>query len=709
MASGRDLVGRFQTLLQWAEDFARKKTGKAAGEVEQEELSFLVRELKAQQVEQERQGQELRQTEAELRESRKLYAEIYDHAPVGYCTMDSQGTIQAGNLKLALLLGVPKRDLAGSHLSTFIVEADREACCRFLGQLFEKQATRQCELRFRGGNGEPFWALLECSVAPCLNKTGFLLRAVVSDISERKQFEQTLAEREHFLKSVFSSIRDGVSILDRDLNIVEVNPTMEKLYRHVHPLRGRKCYDAYQQRKTPCEICPTRAVLERGETAVEVMPLIGESQEITGWLELCISPLLDAATGELTGLVESVRDITQRRRDEEARRKLEEKISETQRLESLGILAGGIAHDFNNLLMGVLGNADLALMDMPPDSSCVPCVEDVKKAALHLAGLTNQMLAYSGKGRFVVEPVKLSSLLHDISSLLGVSVSKKITVTYELDAELPEIEADVTQVKQLVVNLLANASEATAPEGGVIAVRTGTMFADRRMVSQAAFRNGLAEGEYVYLDVSDNGSGMDPETVKKMFDPFFTTKFTGRGLGLASVLGIMRGHEGGILVSSHPGKGTRIRLLFPPLCPADSHSLTPEQVPCSSAQACLRGTVLLVEDEAVVRKVGKHMLKKIGLEVLLAENGEQAIEVIESYGDEISAVLLDLTMPFMDGLETFDALYDLRPDLPVVLSSGYKEDEAMSRFHGKALAGFVQKPYDMDTLRSCLALVLEAA
>ena len=382
---------------------------------------------------------------------------------------------------------------------------------------------------------------------------------------------------------------------------------------------------------------------------------------------------------------------------EEQRRQLETQVQQAQKLESLGVLAGGIAHDFNNLLTGVLGNAQLALYDLPPVSPVRQYVEEIEEAAKRAAELCRQMLAYSGKGRFVVQPIDLSEVVEGMGHLLEVSISKKAALRHDLADGLPAITADATQIRQIILNLITNASEALGEHSGVISVITGVMDCGRDYFRSTYLDEELPEGRYVYIEVADTGCGMDQATCRKIFEPFFTTKFTGRGLGLAAALGIVRGHRGAIRVYSEPGEGTTFKVLFPALDqPATPHRGETEV----TEELRGTGTALLVDDEEHVRKTGRHMLEHMGFTVLTAIDGREAVRVFREHADEIDCVLLDLTMPNMDGTEAFQELRRIREDVPVILASGYNEQDATQRFTGKGLAGFVRKPYGMQDLQA---------
>jgi len=404
-------------------------------------------------------------------------------------------------------------------------------------------------------------------------------------------------------------------------------------------------------------------------------------------VEIGLNPI---ETDEGTWVLSAIVDITERKRAEQERKTLEAQMQHTQKLESLGILAGGIAHDFNNLLVSILGNAGLALMELAPESRARPTVQNIQAAALRTAELTKQLLAYSGKGKFLIQPLNLSLLVEEMAHLLKLSISKKAVVRTRLASNLPAIEADAAQIQQVVMNLMLNASDALGGNIGDIVVSTGVIDADRAYLSETFLDEHLPEGRYVYLEVSDTGCGMDKETRSRIFDPFFTTKFTGRGLGLAAVLGIVRSHRGAIRLYSEPGQGTAFKVLFASseqAAPALEHN--PEGVEVWRGT----GTVLIVDDEECVRSVACKTLETVGFTVMTAENGRAGVQMFRTHADEIKAVLLDMTMPDMSGEEVFRAIRTVRPEVRVILSSGYNEQETISLFQGKGLAGFIQKPY----------------
>ncbi len=391
---------------------------------------------------------------------------------------------------------------------------------------------------------------------------------------------------------------------------------------------------------------------------------------------------------------QALREARERKRAEDERRRLEAKIQHAQKLESLGVLAGGIAHDFNNLLVGILGNADLALLKETPSSPRRKYLESIIDAAQRAADLSNQMLAFSGKGRFVTRVLDLRELVRDVVHLLEMPLSKQGRIRFELPEESLAVEADPTQIRQLLLNLITNAGDAVSENGGVITISGGTIECDRGYLSGSYLMEELPEGLYAYLDVADDGSGMSAETVEKIFDPFFTTKFAGRGLGLAAVLGIVRGHRGTVRVDSEPGRGTTFKMLLP----ASTRSSSPEASEPPAVKLAGRETILIVDDEEAVRTVAGRILDESGFTVVTAADGDEGIEVFRHQGDRIALVLLDMTMPRLSGHETLKELRRIRETVTVILSSGYSEQVARDQFADQPISGFLQKPYSPNDL-----------
>ncbi len=553
------------------------------------------------------------------------------------------------------------------------------------------------------------------SKARIVDSGNHLLVGSIHDITERKLAEEALGRSESKYRTFFERSVDAMLMI-RDYKFVDCNAAAANMLKcerkedllNTHPSElspefqpdGRTSYDKamemmdialtrgthrfeWDHKRRDGEVFPV-------EVSLTAIPQDEETLLHTVWL-----------------------DMTEHKLAEEEKLGLERQVQQAQRLESLGVLAGGIAHDFNNILAAILGNADLALDELPPDSSARGNLQEIEEASRRAAGLANQMLAYSGKGRLTIEPIDLGEFVKETVHLLDASISKKVVLKYDFADNLPTFDGDGTQIRQIIMNLIINASEAIGGRSGVITLSTGALSCDRSFLTGlersviVGFDGPLAEGVYVYLDVDDTGCGMDAETIEKIFDPFFTTKFTGRGMGMSATHGILRGHKGAIKISSEVGKGTTFRILFPANELAeDGAELTGGRREHEETAWQGQGTVLIVDDEETVRAVGRQMVERMGFTALTAADGREAVEVFREHRTEIVCVLLDLTMPHMDGEETFRELCRIQPGVDVILCSGYGMQDATQRFTGKGLAGFIQKPYTMATLRENLAQLL---
>ena len=526
------------------------------------------------------------------------------------------------------------------------------------------------------------------------------------DITSRKEKERALRTSETNYREIFDAANDAIFVHDIETGeILDCNRKTCEMYGYT---REEICRASVVDLSAEASGYTQDNALGRVAKAAEGWPQVFEWQAKRRrgdlfWVEV---NLKCARIGGCLRTLAVVRDIGDRKRAEAERQALEVRIQQARKLESLGVLAGGIAHDFNNLLMVILGNADLSLLELPEELPARRTVQEIKQAALRASELTSQMLAYSGKRALRARPLDLNEMIREMSRLLEVSRSEKITVRHDLAEDLPPVVADAAQMRQVVMNLITNASDAIGGAEGTIAIRTGVQEATVGHFADTYLQE-AGTGPYVYLEVSDTGCGMDPETQAKVFDPFFTTKFTGRGLGLAAVLGIVRSHHGVVEIHSDVGRGTLFRILLP----MDPQAVLPEALAeesvAGTAGLAMTGTILLADDEDNVRDVGKAMLETAGLTVLTAADGQEAVEIFRNHADGIDAVLLDVTMPRFDGRHAMRAIREIRPDVPVLLCSGYGEQDATRGLEDPHEAGFIQKPYQLDQLLAAVRDVLD--
>ncbi len=543
---------------------------------------------------------------------------------------------------------------------------------------------------------------------------------------EKRAAEEALRELNANLQALIENTDDFILLSDRQARPVVFNSAYARVMKQLLDLDMRPGIKPHTLLTDPEEIafwedCHRRVLAGERFSVEYKVPVFEDGPAF--WLEVRYNPVVK--DGEVVGFSEFSRDITERKLEqfeqrerqdaleaEVARRtaetvELERQVLQTQKLESLGVLAGGIAHDFNNLLMAIVGHADLALLELPQSSPVRGDLREILNTARQASELTNQMLAYAGKGTASVRPLDLNKLIGEMEDLLSRSVSKKSRLSFSLVEGLPSVEADAAQLRQIVLNLVTNASEAIGQAPGKIRVvtRRSTLSAERAQALSGL--EPVTAGEVVVLEVSDDGPGIAPEVLARIFEPFFTTKFTGRGLGLAAVQGIVRSAHGAVEVDGQPGQGSTFRIFLPARPAASVAPTAPECV--TSAAECWQGqgVVLLVDDESAVRDVARTMLQRFGLSVLIARDGAEAVELMRARSAEIDCVLLDLLMPTMDGEETLAELRRIQPDVPVVLSSGYDEDAASGRFSSLDLAGFIQKPYTLRELQDVMREILE--
>jgi PAS domain S-box-containing protein len=643
-----------------------------------------------------------RRTEEALRESEARYATIFNTVHDALFLHDENGGVLDVNAPMAELFGVARDEARGMSISRDFsgpgnpVEEMPSIWKRVAAG--EKVVLEWNARRPKDGTCFPTEVWLQ-GISLGYRR---LVLASVRDITERKQMEQFLRDSEERLKTIVNSLEVGVVIVDTLTHeITSINPKALALFGATESeVIGKICHQF---------ICPT----EKGKCPITDLGRELDSSErvmltAKGERVPIIKSVVRTKISDRDCLVESFIDVSERERAEKERLELERRLLHAQKLESLGVLAGGIAHDFNNLLMAVLGNLDLSLMVLSPASPARSNIEQAVRATHRATDLTRQMLAYSGKGRFVVTPLDLSVLVQENAELFRTVIPRSVSVNMSLNPEPSIVQADPGQMQQIIMNLITNAAEAVGNAPGVITISTGVMECDGVYLERSRLEHRPSPGYFAYVEVADNGCGMDENARQRLFDPFFTTKFTGRGLGMSAVLGIVRGHKGAIMVDSERGAGTSIRVLFPvsdhrPVVRPES-SGPPER---DSGKPLYSPMVLVVDDEETVRRLCLEYVKRLGFQGIGASDGEEALAVFKAHTYDIVCVLLDLTMPRMDGVRTFQEMKRLRSDVKVILCSGYGEHDAMQRFKGEGLAGFVQKPYRMEELKAKIELALQ--
>jgi PAS domain S-box-containing protein len=651
-----------------------------------EEIGRILHEQRVHQIELEAQNEDLRAAREQLEASRGYYFDLYNLAPVGYCTLSAEGLVLGVNLTAATLLSVVRSALIERPLSRFVFKEDRDLYQRYRKRL-ESGQPQACELRMVRADGGVFWARLEAGHAR--DDAGTTVhRLVISDISEQKRAEEERAAQKSLLDAVMESLPVGLALMDSRGGTMRANPEFERIWGGPPPVETsffyRGWWAASGQPVRAEEWASARALI-KGETTVGQELVIQRFDGRQAFVLNAAAPIRDAH-GKIAGCSVAIMDITELK-------EIEKQLREAQKLESLGVLAGGIAHDFNNLVGSILANSELAQQKLPSASPAEEEIRNIQKVAGRASEIVRQMMAYAGQETAAMECVDLSGLVSDMLQLLHISISKSVALTIDLQENLPAVLANPAQIRQVVMNLITNAAEAIGERGGVITIVTSEVQAKCSSTTSA---QGQREGGGVRLEVSDTGCGMTEEIRAKIFDPFFTTKFSGRGLGLAAVQGIIRSHGGTINVASTPGRGSRFEVLLPRAGQAarESGDFT---AAAGDEAGSFSGTILVVEDEEALRSAVSKMLRRKGCTVIEAADGQTGLDHFRANGQKIDIVVLDLTLPGISGRELLGELRRIQPDLKVIVTSAYSRDWVQDTVDGQPWF-YIRKPYRFSQL-----------
>lgn len=539
-----------------------------------------------------------------------------------------------------------------------------------------------------------------------------VIARVLKEVETEKQLNgmrESLKERDDLLRMIFEAAT-GMAFIIIDLTdpthrIIEFSPGAEKIFGYTRSeVLGRSSsmlYPSTQHEEEGKRYFDGLPLDSKDEVKLEIQMVAKNSYFFPAILTSY--PVFDQK-GLLHARLDVVVDISERKKEEAERLKIENRIQHMQKLESLGLLAGGIAHDFNNLLMAILGNAGLAITKIQADSPIMKNLLEIEKASMRAGDLCNQMLAYAGKGKLITHTVNMADAIKDMSIMMEASISKKIRFIYDIKEEAAYVEADMSQIKQVVMNVVINSAEAIGEAQGIISIEVGKKWISDDDLNDLWLGDLSEPGEFVYLRVSDNGCGLPEAKRFRIFDPFYSTKFAGRGLGLAAVLGIVKAHKGVIGIESVPHRGTVFTIFFPAYTQKkEAGSVNSETL--KSSEIC-SGLILVVDDEDTVRTVGKEMLEMMGYQVVAAPDGLTAVSIFREVNEQITCVLLDLAMPDMDGVEVYEEFKKINKLVPVLLSSGYSEHEIENRFKDSGYAGFIQKPYRVSELKIKLSKII---
>ncbi len=635
--------------------------------------------------------QRRRQVEQQLRDQAELRHMIFDQAPGGIALAGLNYRLLEVNEALCRMLGYRREELLEMTFLQFTHPEDMEKT-----QDFNRRVASgitdipPLDKRYVRKDGSIVHAQVRVGLISDVNGVSQYLVGQITDITDRRLVELELLARQKQLTTIlthaplvlFAINAQGVYTLAEGAGLAAIG-------RQPGDAVGHSVFDRYAAR--PDILGDIRRALA-GETFTVQRELSGVFFETR-----CMPQR--GADGLISGMIGLSIDISDRLAVAREREKIEHKLLDVQKLESLGVLAGGVAHDFNNLLTAIMGNANLARLTLPPASPAANNLNQIEQASQLAAGLCQQLLAYAGRSRLDPRETDLNSLVRATTDLLRLSIGNHAHLRFNLAPTLPGIMADPAQIRQVLLNIVQNAAEAIGRRDGIIDLTTRVVSHDAAWLAEASTGQHLPPGNYVCLEVTDNGPGLDRATRGRIFDPFFSTKGNGRGLGLAAALGIMRSHHGALRVVSEPGQGATFTLAFPPNH-RPAASPTPATLPVRTWRGS--GTVLIVDDEEAVRATAAQMIAFYGFTVKQADSGQQAIDSLRQRGSRFDLVLLDLTMPGMDGYATFTALRQLQPDQRIVVFSGYTAQDAKQRFAGQNLNGFLQKPFSTDSLREAL-------
>lgn len=647
-----------------------------------------------------------RRTEARLRQ----LSQAVEQSPASVVITDASGAIEYVNPRFTHVTGYKQDEVIGQNPRILKSGQQPPAVYRELWRTLISGADWRGELQNRKKNGTLFWE--SAAISPLRDRDGRITHyvAVKEDITLQKAALENLEILSERLSTVIRAFQGGLLLEDESRRVILSNQSFCDLFRISVSPDALVGSEAESHILASGLLAPAHAGVAFKERTAAVIerhvPVAHEELACSDGriLERDYVPVMRGAVS--MGHLWIYQDATARRQAERSRIAVERQLQQNQKLESLGVMAGAIAHDFNNLIMAIMGNIELVMLDLPETDPNHESLSDAIQASRRAADLTRQMLAYAGKAHYKRETVDLNALIANMPSLIKNALRDDIVLTQQLEPDLPVVEADAGEVQQIILNLLQNASEAIGERAGRITVRTQHRPYDSQALSANRTLNHPLPGPFVCLSVRDNGEGMDEETRDRIFDPFFTTRFTGRGLGMSAVHGIVKAHQGAIFIDSALGEGSTVSVLLPlPRSNGDA----PENLLEQKSRATQNGRrpeqkrrVLLVEDDKLVRNVGCKLLQLLGCEVTIAQDGQEAVDLFRQLENRFDCVLLDLSMPRMNGAKALPLLREIRPDVPILLCTGHDETDAANRVGSGLIAGIIHKPYDYATLRGAL-------
>ncbi len=682
-------TGKFTNLRKRAQVLLTEPKGSLPS-MAPEDIKRLVHELDTYQVELELQNEDLRLAQEELSTSRKKFSDLYEFAPVGYLTISDKGLIIEANLKAADMLGLDRGRLINQALSSFITAQDQNIYYHHRKQLIRTSQTQMSELKMQQKDGKMFDVSLQSIVSS--NVDGFLgqFRTVLTDISEQKQLENSLQESKERWEKTFDAMSDIVTLMDKDLRIIKANKAAYNFFKfEPGKLTGQYYSKLYWGDSIPGPDCPVvKTLQDKQEHYAEYVI----HKNINKVFHVTSSPVLNQK-GEIQYLVHCAKDVTEIK-------KLQEELFQSQKMESMGVLAGGIAHDFNNILAVIYGYSELVKGSLPDLSPVIKDIDQVLKASNRAKELIKQILTFSQKSPNLEKaPLRPKNLVLEVIKMMRASLPSTIEIKEEVDPHACSIMANPTHFHQVIVNLFTNAYQAIENEKGLITIRL------TKKETGAKKSNGL-QGPRVELEIQDSGCGMDETIINRIFEPYFTTKKIGKGsgIGLAMVHGIVKDHGGYIQVESEVGKGSTFRLSFPSI----EEELQHTEVIDSTASLTGTERILIIDDEKMLTDYLKTFLERLGYKVTAHTSSLEALEDFRSRPNEFDLVITDQTMPNLTGSELSKNILQERDDLPIILCTGYSSMISDKDADKLGISSFLIKPVEMNILTKIIRRILDS-